>query len=248
MSIICQKRSEKVAEIIFNQPRKRNAISFSTINQLSTCLSQLKEDHSVCVLILRGEGEAFCSGGDLKSFHGLKTMEEALTMLQPMSEVLKSIVTFPAITVSFLNGTAVGGGAEIASATDYRMSMKNGVIGFIQGDLHITTGWGGASLLKNRVGATTALTMLASASRYTMEEAHELGFIHSIVNDISDIDKWANMWSSKEVIQAYKSVLLNDLEKKDLFLSMDKEVEACASLWETQQHHEAVSQFLTKRK
>ncbi|MFA9557348.1 enoyl-CoA hydratase/isomerase family protein [Evansella sp. AB-rgal1] len=248
MKVICQKRSAHVTEIILNRPEKRNAVDFDVIKQLTDCLQRLKTDKTISVLVIRGAGESFCSGGDLHSFHSLQTKEDALTMLSPMCEVLKLIATFPAITVSLLNGTAVGGGAEIASATDYRLSLNRGVLGFIQGNLHITTGWGGASLLKKRVGKENALSMLATANKFTMAEAYDFGFIQVFIDDVSEVDNWARQWIDPEVVQAYKRVLHTKKEQQELFLAMDEEIEACASLWESESHHLAVNTFLTKKK
>ncbi|MDQ0253832.1 enoyl-CoA hydratase/carnithine racemase [Evansella vedderi] len=246
MKVICRKQSEHVAEIILNRPERRNAVDFDVINDLKMHLQELRQDRNLSVLIIRGEGDVFCSGGDLQSFHSLLTREDALTMLRPMGEVLKEIVTFPAITVAYLNGSAVGGGAEIASAVDYRFAKGIGVVGFIQGNLHITTGWGGASLLKRRIGLEKALMMLGTTNRFSMKEAIELGFVADVTS-LEDLYRWTEKWVKGVIVQTYKDLLLTRGEKEDLFLAMDKEVEACASLWETREHHDAVRAFLNKK-
>ncbi|WP_143522529.1 enoyl-CoA hydratase/isomerase family protein, partial [Pseudomonas sp. 2822-17] len=81
-------------------PEKRNAVDFDVIKLLEKYLQKFRNNKKISLLIIRGEGKGFCSGGDLEAFHQLKTSSEAKKMLQPMCEVLKSIVTFPAITVS----------------------------------------------------------------------------------------------------------------------------------------------------
>lgn len=245
MKVIQKQHSNHITEIIINRPERKNAIDFQVMEQLDTLLTDLAKDKQIKVLIIRGEGDTFCSGGDLESFHSLITKEEAKTMLVPMCQVLKKIVSFPAITVAYLNGSAVGGGAEIASACDYRFAKGNGVVGFIQGNLYITTGWGGATLLKTRVGRENALLMLGTAKRWMMNEAKDFGFIRQI-KPLEDVYEWSQQWKDQSVIKAYKQLLLPIIEKEELFLAMDKEVEACASLWEKDDHHTAVQGFLKK--
>ncbi|MCD8509666.1 MAG: enoyl-CoA hydratase/isomerase family protein [Bacillus sp. (in: Bacteria)] len=246
MKVIYQRRSDHVAEIIFNRPERKNAVDFDLMEQFRSALIKLQEDETITVLIIRGEGDAFCGGGDLGSFHQLKTKEEALTMLQPMCEVLKILATFPVVTVAYINGSAVGGGAEIASACDFRFAKGDGVVGFIQGNLHITTGWGGATLLKKRVGTENALLMLGTAKRWTMDEVEQLGFIRENIS-LKDLYEWTDHWKGQAVVKAYKNFFFTETEKEELFLAMDKEVDACASLWEKDEHHVAVQAFLNKK-
>ncbi|MBU9712407.1 enoyl-CoA hydratase/isomerase family protein [Evansella tamaricis] len=248
MKVYSGKRSETVAEIVINRPEVRNAVDFDVISLLEKNVKEIKLDEKIRVLIIRGEGEAFCSGGDLHAFHQLMTMEEAKTMLTSMSKVLKEIVAFPGITVSYLNGSAVGGGAELAAATDFSLSNGTGKLGFIQGSLHLTTGWGGASLLSRRVGKQAALSMLGTGETFTMATGMELGFIQDIVPDLEGVDRWTKKWLTRDVIQAYKGIIYPKGEMEELFLSIDKEVEACASLWEKKEHHDAVARFLQSKK
>lgn len=247
MKVVLERSSKNVAQLIINRPERKNAVDFDVIEEFQQHLNVLKNDDDLSILIIRGKGDTFCSGGDLHSFHQLITKEEALTMLKPMSQVLKTIVSLPMITISYLNGTAVGGGAELASATDLRIGKKGGKVGFIQGGLHITTGWGGASLLKKRIGLTNALFLLCSGRKITMEEAKTIGFVQHIVDDGNDLYHFIDEFFTADVLRQYKRNLFTEKERNDLFLAMDKEVEACASLWEKEEHHLAVKAFLSKK-
>ncbi|WP_261179315.1 enoyl-CoA hydratase/isomerase family protein [Anaerobacillus sp. CMMVII] len=103
------------------------------------------------IVVLTGAGtDAFCSGGDLSIFHHIHTKGEAKEMLLKMAKVLHKLFFFSKPTVAYLNGTTVGGGCEIATACDFRIAEKKLKIGFIQGRLGITTGWGGSTYLMER--------------------------------------------------------------------------------------------------
>lgn len=140
---------------------------------------------SVKALAITGEGDqAFCSGGDLSSFHNLKTESKAFGMLSRMAALLKKLLFLRKPTIAILNGTAVGGGCELAAACDYRIAKAGIKAGFIQGTLAITTGWGGGSIIMEKMLPANAMRMLMEAKLYTEEELKELGFIHSVFQGI----------------------------------------------------------------
>ncbi len=247
MKVVCRYVNENMAELILNRPKQKNAVDMEVVHQLLEHLKRLSENENLTILMIRGEGGAFCSGGDLQAFHELRSKDDALTMLKPMCQVLKKIVALPAVTVSFIDGPAVGGGAEIAASTDFRIATKRSKVGFIQGRLHLTTGWGGTSILKRRVGEVVALQMTGTAHIYTAEEVKDIGFINKIVPSISEAYLWAERWiTAPAVIRNYKSILSIDKEK--LYTEMNREVDICSSLWESEEHHEAVECFLRKEK
>ncbi|MCE7794716.1 enoyl-CoA hydratase/isomerase family protein [Salipaludibacillus sp. CUR1] len=249
MAVMMEYLDKNTARIILNRPARKNAVNFEMIHKLNGFLEEIDKDKDLTVLWIQGEGKAFCSGGDLEEFHSLRTSEEAKKMLIPMSGVLKKIVSLDAVTVSYLNGPAVGGGAELASSTDFTLGNASAKAGFIQGNLAITTGWGGASLLKRRIGYHAALKMLATAKVYSVQELNDLGFVHQIVNDEKDVRQWCMEWvKSPDVVRAYKKNLLPEEEQKKLFELINQEIERCAGLWEGEAHHKAVEQFNNKHR
>lgn len=248
MKVRLEQVDAQVAKIILNRPERKNAIDFEVIKQLDMYLDQLHTQKNLTVLWIQGEGGSFCSGGDLDAFHSLKSTTEAMVMLSAMSNVLKKIVTLPAITVSYITGPAIGGGAEIASATDFTLANDKAKIGFVQGKLGITTGWGGATLLKRKLGYHKALTFVSTAKIYEAEELRNLGFIDKWVSDEKEVYHWCqSLLLTGDVVQAYKQFLFSEEEKSSIFTSMDEEVTACATLWGSEAHHQAVEAFRSKR-
>ncbi|PYZ97912.1 enoyl-CoA hydratase [Alteribacter lacisalsi] len=235
--------------VTFNRPAVKNAVDFDVMHLLSAAADQAETDPEIKIFILKGQEGIFCSGGDLNQFHKLKTESEAMTMLRPMSGLLKKIASLPVITVAYLNGHAVGGGCEIAAACDYRISAEHSKSGFIQGTLAITTGWGGAAFLREKVSYNTALDMLTSAKLCTAEEGLKSGWINGILNNERELSGWCGQWRAvkKQVITAYKQALRTEMEKTRLFTAIDSEVERCAVLWGQDAHHEAVDLFLSKK-
>ncbi len=231
------------------RPDKRNAISFQVIEGLEQLLERAEMDDSVKVVMITGTGErSFCSGGDLDEFHDLRTEEEALTMLSRVGQLLYRLATLRKPTLALLNGSAVGGGCEIASACDFRISQKDAKFGFVQANLAITTGWGGASLLHERVRAPLALQILTEARLFTAEEMKELGFVQAVFAELTDdvVFSYLENILRKDVtvLEAYKKVVIERLQASNLKERMMNEIARCAVLWERDAHHEAVARFL----
>ncbi|MFJ7747199.1 enoyl-CoA hydratase/isomerase family protein [Peribacillus sp. NPDC097295] len=249
-TLIVEKNDHGYMTVSFNRPEKRNAVNFLLMEELETVLSNAAGDDEVKVLVLTGEGsQAFCSGGDLSEFQNLYTEEEAYTMLSRMGEILYRLATFPKPTIAILNGSAIGGGCEIATACDFRLARRGIKIGFVQGTLGITTGWGAASLLLEKLPVQNAMKLLLDAKIHSSENAKEIGFIDEIV----DLEEWGEfaqgfLCHEPGVLMAYKKILVKKWQDGGLKRRMEAEIRECAKLWATEAHHVAVSHFLNKKK
>ncbi|MGE7601906.1 enoyl-CoA hydratase/isomerase family protein [Peribacillus sp. NPDC097675] len=249
-TLIVDKSEKGYLKVSLNRPEKRNAVNFLLMEELEIVLSNAASDDEVKVLLLTGEGsQAFCSGGDLSEFHDLYTEEEAFSMLSRMGEILYKLAIFPKPTIALLNGSAIGGGCEIATACDFRLARHGIKIGFVQGTLGITTGWGAASLLFEKLPVQNALKLLLDAEIHSSENAKEMGFIDEIV-DLEDWEEFADGFLRHEprVLMAYKKVLVKKWQDGGLKGRMEAEIRECAKLWATEAHHLAVSHFLNKKK
>lgn len=233
-----------------NRPEKRNAIDYDVMQQLNEAIVKVKEIDECRAFIITGKGDkAFCSGGDLSLFHSLHTKEEAYPMLARMGEILYSLLTLPIPTVALLNGTAIGGGCEIASACDYRLAKMDSKVGFVQGKLAITTGWGGASMLYEKLPYHQALEMLMSAKTFSGEQAFEIGFVHKLLENENIEDQCKGFLKTLtgvhvSVLKAYKSALISKWVASGMKERMFKEIEQCSVLWESDEHHQVVAAFL----
>lgn len=245
-------RDQGIAWIVLNRPEKRNAIDYDVMETLPKLLDEIENNDEDQIVAITGTGdEAFCSGGDLSIFHALHTKEEAQAMLSKMGDVLLRLLFFPKPTFACLNGTAVGGGCEIATTCDFRIAAPHSKVGFVQGTLGITTGWGASTVLYERLPQTIAMEMLLTAKRYTAEEAKQLKFIQEIITD-SDFQKGCQNYLNNytrlttPILKAYKKRWLDKLDQAEMKERFRKEIDECSTLWESDEHHEAVQRFLNK--
>ncbi|OCA86094.1 enoyl-CoA hydratase [Bacillus sp. FJAT-27225] len=243
---------EGILLFTIDREEKRNAISYEVLDGL-TRLLEAAHDEKVKIVALTGSGtKAFCSGGDLSEFHSLKTKEQAHPMLSRAAEILYSLATLPKPTIAILNGPAVGGGCEIAAACDFRIARSGTKAGFVQGRQGIITGWGGASLLSEKLPASCSMKLLMEAGLHPVEELNRIGFVDSVFNGppIDALRKFASEMLVKEsgVLKGFKQVWVDKWESAGLKKRIENEVRFCAELWETEAHHQHVAKFLRKKK
>ncbi|VEF48510.1 enoyl-CoA hydratase [Bacillus freudenreichii] len=234
-----------------NRPEKRNAINYQVMDGLEQMLDEAETNPSIKAIAITGEGErSFCSGGDVAEFQQLKTEQQAFTMLSRMGGLLYRLAVVPKPTVAVLNGAALGGGCELAAACDMRIAKSDASLGFIQGNLAITTGWGGASLLFERVSMSSALQLLTGARVLSAQEMAEFGFVDKLFEGSAQdaMNKFLENTLSIEtgVLRDYKKAMIGKLLASNLKERMEKEIRRCASLWSKDEHHEAVLRFLKR--
>lgn len=234
-----------------HRKEKRNAINYQVMEGLSKAIREA-ELSDIKALVITGVGDhAFCSGGDLSVFHALHTKEEAYPMLSRMANILYSLLTLSKPTVALLNGTAIGGGCELAAACDFRLARKGIKAGFVQGKQAITTGWGGGSILAEKLPAAVAMKMLMEAEVQSAEALKELGFIDALYQHDAMIackDFLGKMISHHSTVsQSYKKIWVRKWEESKLRERIEAEVVNCACLWESEAHHDYVKTFITKK-
>lgn len=171
-------------------------------------------------------------------------------MLSKMANILYKLLVLPKPTIAILNGSAVGGGCEIATACDFRIGRSGIKAGFIQGNLAISTGWGGGTILLEKLPQQIALKMLLDADIHTAHELKELGFLDSIyegdpleacLSFLTD-----TLEKEESVLQAYKFLINKKWTLLSMKERMEEEAAACSVLWEDDAHHMKVEGFLKR--
>jgi enoyl-CoA hydratase/carnithine racemase len=251
LSYSIEKRDSGYLLFTIARSDKRNAINYDVMHGLTEAIS-LAEDPSIKALVITGEGDrAFCSGGDLSVFHQLKTKEEAYVMLSKMSNILISILTMTKPTIALINGTAIGGGCELAAACDFRLARKGVKAGFVQGKQAITTGWGGGTILAEKLPAAGSMKLLMEADIQTAEYLKEVGFIDFIYSrdPISSCEAYMEKLLAVElsVLESYKMMWIRKWKESKLLERIEEEVSNCSVLWESESHHRYVQNFISKK-
>jgi len=240
-----------VTLLTVNRPEHRNAIDFSTMDELEEVLDLLETDENLRSLVLTGEGDTFISGGDLKSFQVLVTAEDGRRMAERMGSILTRLSHLPVPVIAALNGPAVGGGTEVALACDLRVAAANAYFSFRQVTMGIMTAWGGAPRLLSLLGFSRALYYLLTAERVTLDQALQLGLVQKVVPEgqaVAGALELAQRIASQPplAVRAIKQTLWQILGLPFEAASA-VEVEAFGQVWASADHDEAVKAYFEKR-
>lgn len=155
-----------VATIWLDSPKTRHAMSVGMMIELADAVRALEGwDGGIVRLAPTGLG-MFCSGGHLgQVVDHLLDPEGAEAMARAMGAILDALWNLPQLVVAVVPGPAVGGGAELLTATDVRLVASDAWVQFRQAALGVATGWGGARRLVHHVGESLALRWLMQSPR-----------------------------------------------------------------------------------
>ncbi len=202
---ITYKKAEGIARIAFNRPEVRNAFRPETVNELYEALQDAREDPSIGVVLLTGEGPAkdgkyaFCSGGDQKvrgdkGYVGVDGVPR-LNIL----DVQKLIRSMPKPVIALVAGYAIGGGHVLHVVCDLTIAADNAIFGQTGPKVGSFDGGFGASYLARIVGQKKAREIWYLCRQYNAQEALEMGLVNAVV-PVDQLEEEGVKWA-KEILQ-----------------------------------------------
>ena len=246
-------RRRDVVQVTIQRPNVRNALDGDTMRAFDGVITRLEAEETVRGVILTGAGhDAFCAGGDLRDLQQLTTPDLGANMSRHMHGLLQRYERLPQVTISVLNGYALGGGAELALASDYVICEAHAFMAFKQGRMGLITGWGGARRLLEKVGYTAALDFVTTGRRISSKFALDAGLVTQIVETGEGIR------AAETIIRETESTPLSALRAfKTLLRSVDAvknsecdrmEADLFETVWGSPEHWAAVQRFLQRRR
>jgi len=185
---ITYKKLNGVARIAFNRPEVRNAFRPKTLHELEEALIDAREDTSIGVILLTGEGPAkdggyaFCSGGDQK-VRGARGYEgeDGIQRLNVL-DIQRLIRFMSKVVICVVPGWAVGGGHSLHVVCDLTLASREHAI-FKQTDADVASfdGGYGSALLAKQVGQKRAREIFFLGRNYSAREAFEMGMVNEVV-------------------------------------------------------------------
>ncbi len=182
---ILQRRDGPIAHIIFNQPKKRNAVSLDMWKTVSNALEKLKKDKTVRVLILSGAGgKAFVSGADISKFGSERSSKQAVIKYNEMTKkVYDGVANFPKPTIAQIDGFCIGGGVGLAASCDIRYCAISSQFAIPAAKLGLGYEYEGINKLVKLIGPAFTKEIFYTARRFSANEMASMGFINKILVD-----------------------------------------------------------------
>jgi len=179
--------------IIINREKVLNAISLEILKELLNIFDYFKDKNFIRSIVITGSGDkAFIAGADIKSMSEYSP-EEAYDYSKKGQELVRCIMNYKKPIIAAVNGYALGGGCEIASACHIRYASKNALFGQPEVKLGIIAGWGGTQNLPKLVGFSNAIDLLVSGKIINAEEGYRIGLVNAIFDQDNLIDEIMNL-------------------------------------------------------
>jgi len=242
---------EPLAMLTFNRPKALNAISTELLNEFSNILDEISANEAIRVLILTGSGEkAFVAGADITELAKLNALQ-AKNFSTEGHRTIGKLQNLPIPVIAAVNGYALGGGAEIALASDFIYASENAVFGLPEITLGIIPGFGGTQRLTRLLGLNRAKEMIFTGKMIKSDEAQTIG----MVNKVCAPDKlWEEVVKTAKIIagkgavslRAAKQVINNGVNV-DITRGCQMETDAFALCMASEDASEGTNAFLEKR-
>ena len=169
-TLSCEKK-DGIAVVTMNRP-PLNLLTYSLLKDLWNVIDELDADKDMRVVILTGEGRAFCAGMEVGSSDMPPRGFGQLTMMHLDSARLPIIAA--------INGWCLGGGMELSLACDIRLMSDAAKIGMVEATIGYIPAWGGNSRLPWLIGEANAKMLFYTAEKITAEKAKELGIVQDV--------------------------------------------------------------------
>lgn len=194
-----------LAIITIHRPQLRNALTANMWNQLSEIGQQVLNNPKNKVVLLRGAGDQFTAGSDIKEFHQM-SLEEAEQAFVFMEKAISTFENLPIPTIGVINGPAMGAGLELALACDIRIGSEKSRMGIPVGKLGITLNNKFAQRIVNLIGPSFTKDLVYTSRILKAEEAYRLGMLNYLVEE-KNLDRFAIRLGKLVASQSPASVL-----------------------------------------
>jgi len=179
-NILLKDEQDGVILLTLNRPEVMNSFNFDLLHVLKKQIEDVKFKPEIRVIIITGTGKkAFCSGADLKERITLSPIQ-VKEFIFTIRNLFTSIEQLNKPVIAAVNGIALGGGTELALASDIRIASMNASMGLTETRLAIIPGAGGTQRLPRIVGRGKAKELIFTGRRVNAKEALQIGLVNAI--------------------------------------------------------------------
>lgn len=242
---------QRVATLTLNRPERLNAIDIPTVEEIVEAIAEVRRCEAR-VLIVAGNGKAFCAGADQGEMVP-RAAAEWQQIVQRYLDPLRALIALPIPTIARIHGDCVGGGVGLAMACDLRVMRVGARIGipFVRIGL-AGCDMGAGYFLPRLVGFGRALELMMTGHLLSAEEAERIGLVQRAVAPEefeSELAALADQLAAgpPRALQATKEAAYRSLDR-DRESEFDFEVFAQVQCLQSADHREGVAAFRARRK
>lgn len=244
--------SNGVATITLNRPEVYNALNNEITFELQDALKKVKKDAEVRVVVLTGEGRAFCSGQDLKASSAEPNRSFSDSIHKRYNPIIKAIRKLPKPVVCRLNGVAAGAGCSFALACDVIVAAESSKLIEVFVNIGLVLDSGSSYFLPRLVGSAKAFELATLGTKVSAKDAEKMGLVNVAVPD-DELDEAVAKYTDYYAAAPTKAIglmkkMLNKSQNSSLDEMLDYEAYCQDIAGASIDHKEGVTAFLEKRK
>ena len=244
--------SEGVATITLNRPEVYNALNNEITFELQAALKECRKNEEVRVVVLTGEGRAFCSGQDLKASSKEPNRSFSDSIHKRYNPIVQGIRKMPKPVICRLNGVAAGAGCSFALACDLIIAGESAKLVEVFVNIGLVLDSGSSYFLPRLVGSAKAFEIATMGTKVKAKEAEEMGLINKCVTD-EELDEAVKSYTEYYTKAPTKAIglmkkMLNKSQNSTLTEMLEYEAHMQDIAGSSHDYTEGVQAFLEKRK
>jgi methylglutaconyl-CoA hydratase len=241
-----------VRTITLNRPERRNAMTPEMQSELIAAMQEAAAS-SCRVVVLRGAGDAFCSGLDLTALQGMsdKSAADYRADAERIAILFRTLYELPKATIAAVHGAAIAGGTGLATICDFTLAVPSAKFGYTETRIGFVPAIVSA-FLALQIGDKRSRDLLLTARLFDAAEAHRLGLVNEVIFPDTLDERVRTLAqglvaNGPEAIGATKRLMAAQ-NKTWLDAAIKHAMEANAEARETADFKEGITAFLEKRK
>ncbi len=191
--VLLTEEKDGIVTLTLNRPKVMNCLNFELLHALKKQVDELRFNTTARVIIITAAGKkAFCAGADLKERATL-TPIQVKEYIFTIRDLFATIENINKPVIAAVNGIALGGGTELALASDIRIASTNASLGLTETRLAIIPGAGGTQRLPRLIGKGKAKELIFTGRRVDAAEALDIGLVNSVSEPEALLDECNKM-------------------------------------------------------
>ena len=238
--------TEGLAKVLLNRPDRLNAASPVLVSELRSALAEVLAA-GVAVVVISGEGRAFCAGHDLKEPELTAGSPEFDSHLENLQEITNMLRDERLVSIAAVHGFVLGAGLEIALSCDFVIAEQQALLGFPEVSVGLSVTGGISYLLPQAVGLPKAKELILLGEKFTALEAQDMGLINFTAHQSDLIDEADAL--ARSVLEKPRTALmlakryLEAGHRQAIDQAMTREVVAANEASMTGETSEAITRF-----
>ncbi len=252
MKTVKLEKKGKIAWLTLNRPERLNAMNVELAMDIYNAVYDIENSEDIRVLVIKGEGKAFCAGGDLSSFMESSDLKKTITdILTYLNSAVFSIRRMDKVVITAVHGFAAGAGFALAVCSDVTIAAKGTKFNLAYAKIGASPDMGSSLFLTRIVGFKRASYYMLTGDFIEAEQALEWGLVNFVVDEkdlIPEASRLAERMASLAPLAVKQDkYLINREIFWDMETILEEEKIGISYLATTEDMKEGIKAFFEKR-